>query len=154
MKSILGIFTALLLAPLAALHAVDTKPNIIFILADDLGYGYLGSYDCPDIRTPPLDAFAAQIACVTEFWRRVPEPVRTRVVLQRALRSSEWKYIKELDSPTRLFDLGTDHAEGNHLTARHPDLCDRFRRPLDKWEATKPASNPSYASFTKKPSNP
>lgn len=34
------------------------KPNIIFILADDLGYGHLGSYGQKDIETPELDALA------------------------------------------------------------------------------------------------
>src|SRR3989440_8876386 len=37
-----------------------TKPNILFILADDLGYGDLSCYGRPDYRTPVLDAFARQ----------------------------------------------------------------------------------------------
>ncbi|MBT8108959.1 MAG: arylsulfatase [Gammaproteobacteria bacterium] len=35
------------------------RPNIIFILADDLGYGHLGSYGQEDIETPELDALAS-----------------------------------------------------------------------------------------------
>jgi arylsulfatase len=37
-----------------------TRPNIVFILADDLGYGELGCYGQEKIRTPNLDALAAQ----------------------------------------------------------------------------------------------
>ena len=37
-----------------------TRPNVLFILADDLGYGDLSCYGRPDYQTPVLDAFARQ----------------------------------------------------------------------------------------------
>jgi arylsulfatase A-like enzyme len=37
-----------------------TKPNIVFILADDLGYGDLGCYGQDKIRTPKLDRMASE----------------------------------------------------------------------------------------------
>jgi arylsulfatase A len=36
------------------------RPNIIFILGDDLGYGYLGCYGQQKIRTPNIDRLAAE----------------------------------------------------------------------------------------------
>ena len=40
--------------------APATRPNVLFILADDLGYGDLSCYGRPDYRTPVLDGFAKQ----------------------------------------------------------------------------------------------
>jgi arylsulfatase A-like enzyme len=49
---------AALAAPKAALG--QRRPNVVFILADDLGYGDLSSYGRPDYETPALDRLAAQ----------------------------------------------------------------------------------------------
>jgi arylsulfatase A-like enzyme len=38
----------------------DYKPNIIFIMADDLGYGDLGCYGQKEIETPNIDHMAAE----------------------------------------------------------------------------------------------
>jgi arylsulfatase A len=63
---------ALLLAPLAALMAAEGarpgSPNIIIILADDLGYGDLGCYGHPTVRTPNLDRMAAEGMRFTDFY--------------------------------------------------------------------------------------
>lgn len=52
------LFTALFSA-LVAIGSADAKPNIIYILADDLGYGDLGCFGQQTLTTPHIDKLAA-----------------------------------------------------------------------------------------------
>jgi arylsulfatase A-like enzyme len=55
------LFTALLLAASSVIHAAETapaRPNILYLLADDLGYADLGVQGCTDVPTPNLDSIA------------------------------------------------------------------------------------------------
>ncbi|MBE2282874.1 MAG: sulfatase [Prosthecobacter sp.] len=66
----MNLHTLLLLALLATLPpaAAASKPNIIILFADDLGYGDLGCYGSPVIRTPNLDRMAAEGLRFTDFY--------------------------------------------------------------------------------------
>jgi arylsulfatase A len=52
----------------ARASVADRPPNVIFILADDLGYGDLGSYGQEKIRTPHLDRLAAEGMRFTSYY--------------------------------------------------------------------------------------
>ena len=58
-----GLFGALVPAPTA-----DKKPNIVHIVADDLGWRDVGFNGCTDIKTPNLDKLAAEGAKFTQFY--------------------------------------------------------------------------------------
>lgn len=60
---------------------VSHKPNIIVMLADDLGYGDLGCYGCPDIRTPNIDLLAANGVRFTDAYCSAPVCSPTRAAL-------------------------------------------------------------------------
>jgi arylsulfatase A-like enzyme len=52
----------------STLAPAPRRPNIIFILADDLGYGDLGCYGQTKIKTPNLDQLAAEGMRFTDFY--------------------------------------------------------------------------------------
>lgn len=45
-----------------------SKPNVLFILADDLGWGDLGCYGHPNLKTPNLDRLAKEGTLFTQFY--------------------------------------------------------------------------------------
>jgi arylsulfatase A-like enzyme len=55
------------------------RPNILFILADDLGWGDLSCYGRPDYKTPNLDHLAAQGLRFTNAYSAAPVCTPTRV---------------------------------------------------------------------------
>lgn len=61
------LFTVLL-SSLAFFAAAQQKPNVIFILADDMGYGDLGCYGQKRIETPNIDRLAAGGMLFTQFY--------------------------------------------------------------------------------------
>ncbi|MCA9192514.1 MAG: arylsulfatase [Planctomycetales bacterium] len=50
------------------LHAADRAPNVVFILADDLGYAELGCFGQQKIRTPNLDSLARDGMRLTQHY--------------------------------------------------------------------------------------
>ena len=61
------------------------KPNIIFLLADDMGYGELGSYGQKEIKTPFLDSLASQGMRFTDFYAGTAVCSPSRAVLMTGL---------------------------------------------------------------------
>ena len=76
--------TPLLVAILTVLglesHAAK-PPNIVFIFADDLGYGDLGCYGHPKAKTPQIDRLAKEGIRFTQHYANGPECSPTRTAL-------------------------------------------------------------------------
>ena len=62
-----------------AVHA-NERPNIVFILADDLGYGELGCYGQKKIKTPNIDKLAAEGMRFTQHYTGAPVCAPARCV--------------------------------------------------------------------------
>jgi arylsulfatase A-like enzyme len=69
----------------AADKVSQRKPNIIFILADDLGYGDVGCYGQKQIKTPSIDRMAAEGMRFTDAYAGAPVCAPSRCVLMTGL---------------------------------------------------------------------
>lgn len=65
----------------SARGAATAQPNIVFLLADDLGYGDLACYGAKDIRTPAIDRLAKEGVRFTQAYSNGPECSPTRTAL-------------------------------------------------------------------------
>jgi len=74
-----------LLLPLLAVLAADARPNIVFVLVDDMGYADLGCMGAKDIRTPHIDRLANEGLKFTDFYANAPvcTPTRTAFITGR-----------------------------------------------------------------------
>lgn len=79
--ALLALFTALAGAPAGA----GRMPNIVFVLADDLGYGDLGAYGQQRIRTPVLDQLAREGMRLTRHYSGNAVCAPSRCVLMTGL---------------------------------------------------------------------
>jgi arylsulfatase A-like enzyme len=59
-------------------QSTSRRPNVLFILADDMGYGDLSSYGRPDYQTPVLDNLARQGIRFTTAYAAAPVCTPTR----------------------------------------------------------------------------
>jgi arylsulfatase A-like enzyme len=95
----------------------NRTPNILFILADDLGYGDLSCYGRPDYQTPNLDRLARQGVRFLNAYSAAPVctptrcafitgryPARTRVGLEEPLTER-----KDLGDKVKILGLPPEH---------------------------------------------
>lgn len=79
---VLLILTVLALLPLSPqIVSAQRRPNIIFIYADDMGYGDIGCYGAKAIRTPNIDRLAAEGLRLTNFYSVSPVCTPSRAAL-------------------------------------------------------------------------
>src|SRR5262245_37287028 len=77
MKAVLSAFFTLLFAS-AAFAQPARKPNVIFILVDDMGYADLSGFGSKDIRTPNIDRLAKEGVKLTQMYSNGPVCTPTR----------------------------------------------------------------------------
>jgi len=104
MKKKNNIYFALLLALSTPLFSAatdqkkPTRPNIVFILADDLGYGEVGCYGQQKIKTPNIDQLATEGLRMTQHYTGAPvcAPARCTLMTGKNLAHAEVRGNKDM----------------------------------------------------------
>ena len=93
------------------LSAQTQRPNVLFILADDLGYGDLSCYGRPDYQTPVLDGLARQGVKFTSAYAAAPvcTPTRCAVATGRYPQRLEVGLLEPLTPRDRDKGLPPEH---------------------------------------------
>ncbi len=145
--------------------AEPARPNVVVFLADDLGYGDLGCYGHPRIKTPNLDAFAKQGVRLTQCYSAsaVCSPSRSSILTGRTPhRNGVYTWIaeggevhlrtSEITLPKLLKDAGyaTCHVGKWHLNGKfnNPTQPQPNDHGYEYWMATQNNAGPSHKNPT------
>jgi len=74
-------FGAMAFPAAAQVGSPDSRPNIVVILADDLGYGDLGVQGGKDVKTPHIDRLASEGVRLTDYYANHPVCAPSRAAL-------------------------------------------------------------------------
>jgi arylsulfatase A-like enzyme len=85
---LLLLLAAAVTTPLSSVGAQiggGQRPNVVLIITDDVGYGDLGSYGAPDVKTPHIDSLARDGVRLTDFYANgaTCSPTRTGLISGR-----------------------------------------------------------------------
>ena len=162
-NSILSLLALLpVLFCVATCGSAERPPNVVVLLADDLGWKDIGCYGGP-VQTPALDKLASEGTRFTHFYSGAAVCSPSRAVLltgRNNLRASIYSWINDQDQRSHLpvnettlaevlksngFD--TAHFGKWHLgmpTARQPDKPTPSEHGFDYWFATANNAQPSH----------
>src|SRR4029077_13465675 len=89
--------------------ASDTRPNIIFLLTDDMGYGDVGCYGGDFVPTPNIDRLAAEGTKFTQFYVASPVCSPSRTAFLTGMYPARWHITNYLQ--TRAGNRNSEQAD-------------------------------------------
>jgi len=133
------LFSVALLLVICSKSAVAEKPNVVFILADDLGYGDLGCYGQSQLMTPNIDRFRAEGMKFTQHYAGDTVCAPSRCVLLTGLHTGHCRVRG--NSPGTLLDEDVTLGEVMQ-SAGYETIC------IGKWGVGTPGlDDPNQQGF-------
>lgn len=156
--------TAVFAEPAEPTKQEVAKPNIIIVLADDMGWGDSAAYGHKVIKSPNLDKLASEGVKFTEGYSAcgVCSPSRSAILTGRTpYRNGVWRHLSgvhdahlrasEITYPELLKEVGyeTCHVGKWHLLSKHQFGNDKYPQPgeqggFDYWMTTHNNAEPSH----------
>lgn len=126
-KKDIVLLSGTLLAPLASSAQTASKPNILFILCDDMGYGDLGCYGQQHISTPNIDRLASQGMRFTQAYAGSPVSAPSRAALMTGQHTghTEVRGNEEHWSGSVTYGVNTEYA----VTGQRPYAANHIVLP-------------------------
>jgi arylsulfatase A-like enzyme len=98
MKTITALLAMLWFPLFPALAAPASKPNIIFLLTDDMGYGDVGCYGGGFVPTPNIDRLAGEGTKFTQFYVAAPICSASRTAFTTGMYPGRWHITSYLQT--------------------------------------------------------
>ncbi|MEO1618536.1 MAG: sulfatase-like hydrolase/transferase [Planctomycetota bacterium] len=162
-SAIASLVLFLLVTPGVCLASDRSKPNIVVLLADDMGWGDSATYGHPLIQTPHLDRLASQGLKFTQCYSAcgVCSPSRSAILTGRTpYRNGVYRHLSgnheahlrrsEITYPKLLKTIGyeTCHVGKWHLNSKPQFNTTEYPQPgdhgYDYWMATHNNAEPSH----------
>ena len=142
----LAVVASSWIAPLSAQAPAASRPNVVLVITDDVGYADIGSYGAKDIRTPNIDSLARDGVKLTDFYANGPMCSPTRAGLVTGRYQQRFAIEAALGGVTTAAEQGLP-ASGNSL----PQLLKRAGYAtalLGKWHlGYKPEYSPNAHGY-------
>jgi arylsulfatase A len=119
-------------------RGAETRPNVVFVLTDDMGYADVGCYGAKDIRTPNIDRLAREGVRMTNFYANAPvcSPTRCGFITGRWQQRAGLEWALGITSQCLVRTTRVGQGTGTDWRAE-PDYK-RFGLPANAAEPTLP----------------